>query len=159
MSWTKKELIEQAFDAIGLATYNFDLQPEQYQSALKKLDSMMASWNGRGLRLAYPLHSAPKDSVLTEDSALPDWAIEAAYLNLAIRIAPSFGKAVSPDTKKDAKDGYDIIMTRKNRPPEYQVTGLPRGQGQKSWRDTGRTTLSNPTVPLTDGAGDEIDFN
>ena len=31
MGWTKRQFIEQAFDEIGLASYAFDLGPEQMQ--------------------------------------------------------------------------------------------------------------------------------
>ena len=157
MSWTKKELIQEAFDAIGLASYSFDIQEDQYVSVLRKLDSMMASWNGLGIRLSYPLYDTQSDSDINEASNIPDWANEAVYLNLATRIAPSFGKLLSADVKQNAKSAYDIIITRTNRPPEYQVTGLPRGQGAKSYRNTGKVFLDKPTVPVTDGAGDTID--
>ena len=51
MGWTKRQYIEQAFEEVGLAAYVFDLTPEQLQSALRKLDAMMAEWNAKGLRL------------------------------------------------------------------------------------------------------------
>ena len=157
MSWTKKQLIQEAFDSIGLASYSFDLQEDQYVSALRKLDSMMASWNGKGIRLTYPLHDTQSDSDIDEASNVPDWANEAVYLNLATRIAPSFGKLLTADVKQNAKESYDAILTRISRPPEYQVTGLPRGQGSKYWQN-GSTTLDIPTVPVTDGSDDEIDL-
>ena len=33
MSWTKRQYIVDAFEEIGLASYVYDLQPEQLQSA------------------------------------------------------------------------------------------------------------------------------
>ena len=158
MSWTKKELIQEAFDAIGIASYSFDLEEDQYVSALRKLDSMMASWNGLGLRLSYPLYDSQSDSDIDEASNVPDWANEAVYLNLATRIAPSFGKMISPDIKQNARNAYDVVMARITRPPEYSITGLPQGQGSKAWRYDDNVTLRDPSPTLTDGSGDEIDL-
>jgi len=159
MSWTKKEIIEQAFDTIGLASYNFDLEPEQFESALKKLDAMFGTWNGYGIRLAYPTHDTPANSDITSDSEIPDWAFEAAYLNLAIRIAPSYGKAISPDVKQFAKSAYNNILNKTTQIKEYQIQDLPRGQGSKYWRYAGSRTLPKADEPLTDGSNEEIDFN
>ena len=156
MSWTKKQLILSAFDELGLGSYEFDLEQGQYLSALNKLDAMMATWNGKGIRLGYPLYSNQGDSDLDEASNVPDWSYEAVYQNLALRIAPSFGKAILPELKQSAKESYDAIITRTSRPPERQITGLPKGQGHKSTRYTGSTTLETPTTPLTDGAGETI---
>ena len=55
MSWTKRQFVEQALEELGLASYEFDLQPEQMNSALIKLDAMIAAWASRGLKLNYPL--------------------------------------------------------------------------------------------------------
>ena len=40
MGWTKRQFVTQAFEEIGLASYVFDLTPEQLQSALRRLDAM-----------------------------------------------------------------------------------------------------------------------
>ena len=37
MSWTKREFVNQALEEIGLASYVFDLQSEQMNSARIKL--------------------------------------------------------------------------------------------------------------------------
>ena len=124
MSWTKKELITAAFDEIGLGSYEFDLQPGQFASALNKLDSMMAVWNGKGIRLGYPLESTQSASDITDDSSVPDWSYEAIYQNLALRIAPSFGKIPMPELKQNAKDSYDVIVMKTNQMPTIQLSGL-----------------------------------
>jgi hypothetical protein len=53
--WTKRDVIGQAFSEIGLASYTFDLLPEQYEGALRRLDAMIAQWENKGIRLAWPL--------------------------------------------------------------------------------------------------------
>jgi hypothetical protein len=62
MSWTKRQLIEQAFAELALAGYDFDLSPEEMQGALVRLDSMIATWTSRGVRLSYAMPANPSDS-------------------------------------------------------------------------------------------------
>ena len=75
MAYTKRDIVEQAFEEIGLASYVFDLQPQQLESALRRLDAMMATWNAKGIRLGYPLPSSPADSDLDQEVGVPDNAI------------------------------------------------------------------------------------
>lgn len=74
MGWTKRQLITQAFEEIGLAAYVFDLTPEQLQSALRRMDAMVAGWNSNGVRIGYPLPSSPDSSNIDADSGVPDFA-------------------------------------------------------------------------------------
>lgn len=158
MGWTKRQFITQAFEEVGLAAYVFDLTPDQLQSALRRLDSMMASWNAKGIRLGYPLPSNPDDSDLDQQTGVPDSANEAIYLNLGIRIAPGFGKTVSVDTKSNAKACYDTLLARAAFPMEQQLPGtMPLGAGNKPWNlDT--TFVPPPTEPLLAGQDGPIEF-
>lgn len=159
MGWTKRQFVTQAFEEIGLATYVFDLSPEQLQSGLRRLDSMMATWNTKGIRLGYPLPSSPQFSDLDAESEVPDSANEAIYLNLAIRIAPSFGKTPSVDTKATAKAAYDNLLSVAAMPVEMQLPGtLPVGAGNKPW-NIDQPFVNPPVDPLLAGQDGEIQFN
>ena len=59
MSWTKRQFVLSAFEEIGIGSYNFDLSPEMLDMGRKRLDAMMATWNAKGIRLAYPIPSNP----------------------------------------------------------------------------------------------------
>ena len=143
MGYSKRQFVEAAFEEIGLANYVFDLQPEQLQSALRRLDAMMAEWNAKGLRLGYAMPSSPQDSDLDEPTNAPDSAWEAIITNLAVRIAPGYGKSVSPDTKMVAKNAYNTLLQRATFPLEQQLPGtMPSGAGNKPWR------YDNPFVPI-----------
>jgi len=61
---------------------------------------MLAMWNGRGIRLNYLLSTDPENVNLDDETDVPDYANEAIILNLAIKIAPSHGKSLSPDTTR-----------------------------------------------------------
>lgn len=146
MGWTKRDLINKAFRSVGLSAYVFDLSADQILDAMSDMDSMLATWNAKGIYLGYPLSSTPTSGDPDQDANLPDWAIEAVTLNLGIRIAPAFGKVVSPDLKTSAKLAFDGLMSRAAMPMEMQLTNLPSGAGNKG---TSMPFLSPPdTGPL-----------
>ena len=156
MGWTKREYITQALEEIGLANYVFDLTPEQLQSALRRLDTMIAQWNGYGIRLGYPLVNDPSDADLDTVTMVPDFANEAIITNLGVRLAPSYGKVVMPETKSQARDGYKTLLQRFAMPPEQQMPGsLPRGAGHK---DPETPYIRPPRDPLLAGDDGELDF-
>ncbi|MCA3151814.1 MAG: hypothetical protein ING77_11610 [Rhodocyclaceae bacterium] len=145
MAWTKRQIVEQAFEELALAGYVFDLTPEELQSGLRRLDTMMATWEGKGVRVGYPIPSNPDESDLDQSSGLPDKAVEAVYLNLAIRLAASFGKVLGPDTKRSAREGYDTLLWAAAQPIEQQQPDtLARGAGNKPWRTNNQPFFPRP---------------
>lgn len=160
MGYTKRQFISASFEEIGLASYVFDLQPEQLQSALRRLDAMMADWNAKGIRLGYPLPSSPQDSDLDEETLVPDSAYEAIICSLGIRLAPSYGKQVMMETKTTAKQGYDILLQRAAFPLEKQLPAtMPAGSGNKPWRVYDNPFIRPPVDPLLAGGDGQIEFN
>lgn len=124
---TKKDIITQAFDNIGLSSYDFDMDAGQYQSALDKLDTMIGQWHGRNMDLRYVLPTVSID----EESGLETWAEEAVILNLALRIAPSFGKQLQIETKQFAKQAYTTLLNNTLKIKEVDTSDLPIGSGYK----------------------------
>lgn len=136
MSWTKQQIIEQAFSEIGYGTYAYDLEPEQMAMALHRLDSMVAAWNVKGIAIGYPVHGTQATSDASEDSNLPVEAIEAVYTNLAVRLAPTVGKQLMPETRTNAAMLYRNLLQRTATPSQKQFPQtMPRGAGNKPWRD------------------------
>jgi hypothetical protein len=133
MAFKKRDVIAEAFEEIGLGSYVFDLLPEQWQSALRKLDTMMAGWNAKGIRIGYPLPSSFAASDLDQDMDITDIALEAMRLNLAVRLAPGYGKTVSPDTRSMAATSYRTILSFASQPPTRQLDNriVPAGAGHK----------------------------
>lgn len=160
MAYTKRDIVNMAFEEIGLAAYVFDLQPQQLEGALRRLDAMMATWNGKGIRLGYPLPSSPGASDLDQETGVSDAALEAMALNLAVRIAPGYGKTVSPDTKATAKNAYNQIIAQAAKPIEMQLDSMaiPAGAGGKGWRDRKDPFLPHPIDPLTVGPDSILDL-
>jgi hypothetical protein len=160
MGYSKRQFVAAAFEEIGLASYAFDLQPQQFESALRRLDAMMASWNALGIRLGYPLPSSPQFSDIDAESEVPDSANEAIITNLAVKIAPGYGKQVMPDTKATAKETYNTLLSRAAAPLEQQLPGtMPSGAGNKPWRVYDNPFLSQPVDPVTAGPDGPIEYN
>ena len=159
MSWTKRQFVVQAFEEIGYASYTYDLQPEQLQAGLRRLEALMGTWNGRGIRLGYPLTNNPDNAELDVNSNVPDAANEAIYTNLAIRIAPIVGKTVSIETKQAARSAYMELLRRFTKPQEQQLPGtMPAGAGNKPWRQD-QPFLPGPTEQIDAGDDGPIQFN
>jgi hypothetical protein len=160
MGYSKRQFVAAAFEEIGLASYAFDLQPQQFESALRRLDAMMASWNALGIRLGYPLPSSPQFSDIDAESEVPDSANEAIITNLAVKIAPGYGKQVMPDTKATAKETYNTLLSRAAAPLEQQLPGtMPSGAGNKPWRVYDDPFLRPPVDPVLAGQDGPIEFN
>ena len=132
MSWTKRQIIEQAFEEIGLASYIFDMTADQFQSALRRLDLMVSSWLAKNIRISFPVPTSPQNSEIDQEIDTPIQVNEALILNLAVRLAPAYGKALAPETKIQAKLLYDQLLVEAAAPIEQQyVKTLPLGAGYK----------------------------
>ena len=130
--WTKRELVNEAFAELALAGHQFDLEPEEMQTALRRMDAMVAAWEAKGIRIGYALPSGPSSSDLDDASGIPDAAVQAVFLGLAVQLAPGFGKTLPPETRKSARDAYDALLIAAAQPPEQQLTSnLPMGAGFK----------------------------
>jgi len=159
MGWTKRQFVEGAFEEIGYATYAYDLQPEQLQAGLRRLEAMITTWNGKGIRLGYPLSSNPDNANLDDTTLVPDADNEAICANLALRIAPIVGKQVSNETKKIARESYMQLLSRFTKPQELQMPStMPAGAGNKPWRQN-TPFLPGPEDTIDAGEDGPIDFN
>jgi hypothetical protein len=83
---------------------------EQQAQAIRRLNQMMALWEGEGRNISY----IPVGTV-TDVLTVPDAAILGIVNNLAIHMAPSFGATVSPEVIALATMGLATIdkMTAK----------------------------------------------
>lgn len=161
MGWTKAELIGAAFEELGLAGYDFDLSPEEQASALRKADALAAAWNAVGIRIGYGLPSTPGGSNMNDQSGITDDAYEAFYTALAIRMAPSFGKTVSNETRTAAKRGYDTLLARAlSDPPRVQLPGtMIAGSGNRRFRGTIRPFIVPPGQEIAAGPDSDMEFS
>jgi len=92
----------------------------------------VSSWYLKNIRIGYPLPISPQNSNIDQEVDTPMQANEALVLNLAVRLAPAYGKSLSPDTKSNAKLTYDQLLIQAAAPIELQYDrNLPLGAGYK----------------------------
>ena len=157
MATTKREIVEQAYGELALQGYVFDLSPEEWLDALKRLDRMMAAWD-MVIALGYNLPANPNDTSDTDDSGLPDWAVDPVATNLAVRLAPGNGKNLSQDTRIAAKNGYNMLLTRTAQIPSTQYPdNLPMGAGNKRLPNDRQYFVPQDTVTATPN-GDDLNI-
>lgn len=128
---TKRELINQAFEEIGLGTYAYNMRAEDYQSALKRLNALLAEWGATGA-----ITGGDETGNLDADSDVPLNAERGVICALACDVAPSFGKQPMPQTVSNARQGR-ILMIRTNTvipTKEVNHASVPAGAGYKTPR-------------------------
>lgn len=124
---TKRSLVAGAFEELGMAEYIFDATPEELLSAVTRMDRMAAMWDGLFIRLGYSLGSG-----IDSEAGIPDTAEECFVLQLAIRIASSFGKTPSQDTKINARTALNAMLAANAKRPVQPVSSrLPVGAGNR----------------------------
>ena len=141
MGWTKLQLVDQAFGELSLSdAQGFEVTADEKQRALRMLDAMLATWAAKGVCIGYAF---PGD--INSASGIIDSAAETVYLNLAARLAPGYGKQLSPMTLKNAREGYDTLLWAAAHPINQQLPNTqPLGAGNKPWRRTARPFMPKP---------------
>jgi hypothetical protein len=134
VAWTKRDLVVNAYGELALAGYVFDLEPEEIQFGITKMDTMLASWDSKGVRLGYAIGHSPDGGDPDDDSGVAVRNVDAVVLNLAVALAASKGKQLAQSTLKGAKDAYDALFTAVALSQVQQVQmphGTPRGAGNR----------------------------
>lgn len=131
MSWTKREIINQALSEIGLSN---GITASELQDAMRVLDGMMGVWSKKGIVFAtvYPLPTVVGGGDIDDATNAPVEAVEAMYLNLAVRLGSGYGKVPSPDTKSRAVIGFNDLLGGYVKSPERTYEGMVQGAGHKT---------------------------
>lgn len=135
MATTAAQLIKQSLQEILVQASESPLEADEYRDCIFVLNSFMADLEANGVDLDY----TPIDS-LSDEITVPAGAIMGLVSNLAILVAPQFGKSVSLELVKKAKKGMATIyrLGQTVAITEYPDT-LPRGSGNTAdglWEDT-----------------------
>lgn len=134
--WTKRTLVEEAYAELALANWVWDLQPEEIQWAVNRMDMMLSLWAAKGINVGYPL-SDGSGSDPEQSCEVLAFAVPAIVLNLARSIATGKGKQLSqiPETLRAARDALSFLETMAAQPGTLQKPYyLPVGAGSKPWR-------------------------
>ena len=131
---TKRQIVDMAYEECALAGYEFDVSPEELQSALRRLDALMAEWQATGLRLAYNFPASIGTGNLDDWSGVPDGALDVSAKYLALRIAPRMNKAFGAEARRALASGMVALRTLCAVPVERQLAvNTPYGAGNKYW--------------------------
>jgi hypothetical protein len=131
---TKQQVLEMAFEEIGLAGYEFDATAEEQASALRRLDALMAQWAGPGMNLDFGYNFPTRVGLSdpTDASGVPDLALDAVQITLAQSIMPAIGKTMSPETRVRLGQSMNSIRAAMATIPNRQLPpSTMRGAGNK----------------------------
>ncbi len=131
---TKRLILEQMFAAVGLSTYEFNPEPEEYVQALTQLDAMMAEFAVSSLDMGYAFPVTLGGGDLDDVSGVPDFCVTAVSLSLAQRYAPYIGKTLSPAMLTGLARAMIAVRAKLSVIPEYALPfRTPIGAGNKPW--------------------------
>lgn len=132
---SKRSLIQVAYEECG-QTGEFELDPEEYQSAERQLDQMMAELvTIYGVDLNYNFPVTGESDNATEESGIPGEAAASVSRLLAERIAPSIGKQLA--ASKVRSGALSLLIAQYQRQPDMRFgRGTPVGSGNRlsTWR-------------------------
>lgn len=129
---TKRLVIDMAYDEVRLAVPEFQVNPGELNMALTKLDILMNEWEVSGIYLGYNQPTIPGQGDLEDPIGIPNAALHAVSLYLALRISPAFGKALSQESRAALALALSNLrgMTAQIPNMRYPRT-TPLGQGNR----------------------------
>lgn len=130
---TRSIILRRAFGRIGLTDYEFNVSPDERADARLTLDAMLGEWAEAGVDLGHtPSDGTDNDGV---EMTTPSWADAAIWNNLAVRLAPDYGKVALADVRRDARRGYDLCTAKTMViPVDQRATRQLYGGGDRYYR-------------------------
>lgn len=98
-------IVEDAFEEIGVKTAEVPLTDDELQSGIRRCNDMLTEWDDIGIITGYT-EVLNGDDVVNVDRN----AIAAVKYNLAIRLAPSYQKAVGAALAALASGTVEVLM-------------------------------------------------
>lgn len=137
---TIREVVEDAFEEIGVKTAEVPLTDDELQSGIRRCNDMLTEWDDIGIIFGYTPVLNGDDTIIVERNA-----IGAVKYNLAIRLAPSFQKVVGNALVALASGTMEILMASNSDLSNVAYPdSLPLGSGnQCASNDTDRRFFPN----------------
>lgn len=117
---TGQEIIDRALLLIGAKVKGQASAADDVADALIALNTMLRRWEAKGIGMGWTELSGASLNI-----SIPTEAEEAVAYNLAIRLAPEYGRSVSQEVATIADDGYRALLNDAIPTPRSD-TGLPR---------------------------------
>jgi len=129
---TALQIINGATEKIGVKTAESNLEAGDFQSVLDEMNDMLSEWADSGLTPAFVTVSNSTDTVAIDRNA-----VGAAKSNLAIRIAPTFQRVITPSLAQSASDMLSKLETSVvNIGTVAYPDSMPTGSGNDCLTDT-----------------------
>lgn len=112
---TARELIQSSFRLLGVIQSGESPTEAEEQDALFTMNAMLNSWIHKGVDLEYI-----SISTLTDELHYPEDHYDAIRYNLAINMAPEYGKRVSDAVAARAADAFKFLQVHYSAPAEME---------------------------------------
>lgn len=127
MSKTKIDLVNGAYKKLRISGLTSDPDPSEVRDGLEMLESMMAEFKSRNICSSYVAEDNP---TATLDSRLENQYTNACEWNLAVRLAPLFGKEPTMTMMNQAVQSLSNWSARSSRVNQINPPNrMPRGNG------------------------------
>lgn len=122
---TALEIIIDASEEIGYKAAEVPMEAADIQLGLRKLNDMLAEWNGSGIKLGASPVELPADTV-----RIPRGAVAAVKLNLAGRLAVPFKQPITPELAAAIRASTQSLLRMLVKPIDVQFPStMPSGSG------------------------------
>ncbi len=124
---TALEVINKALSLIGAKDAYNDADSVDIATGIESLNDLMMTLDADGIKLGYQ-----KVSAQTDEIGVPDWALSMVKYNLAMALAPEYGKAVPASVAVIGQGALEIARSRTVEwpNPDFPNT-LPVGSGNE----------------------------
>ena len=128
MSKTKGDLAIEVFNLLAMNDGLTEPTPGEVSYVMQRMEQTVAQWEKKGIHLGYKYADPAYGPDTNDESGVFDTDESAVTTNLAVIVAPKFGRSASPDVKSQAKESYELLFTTE-LPTRQQNPNMPSGQG------------------------------
>lgn len=131
----KADLVGMAFEECALNGWEYDITADEKETALRRLDLLMAQWKGSGIDIGYNAPSVIGGGDLNDVAGIPDAAVHGVITYLAFRLGPTMGKKLTKETNLALRDAMKAVRAAAVSlvPSSEWGNGTPLGSGNKPW--------------------------
>ncbi len=151
---TKVELINSAYSQLRISGLTINPTPEDTETALWRLEDMMAEYWGRTLNFNYNFEEEPTATAASGVDRVHHRMIAS---NLAVTLCPDFGKDVPIKLDSIARASFSAssaVLARERVRQVAYPSRMPVGSGNRQFGNRFRKFFPSSTPPIT-SAGNE----
>lgn len=126
---TNRKIIDRAYQVLGTSDAMFGRTESEYADAMLTLQGMMAQYPFDRIGFIYEPDAGLR---IEEESGIAFAHLNAVAYTLAEQMAPTMGKTLSPEARKQKNRAYSSLCAEVGTPPQKEFNdGTPRGSGHR----------------------------